>query len=587
MEQIRQPIVSVLGHVDHGKSSILDNIRGSAITETEAGRITQAIGASIIPLKIIKKISGKLLDNLKMDLTISGLLFIDTPGHEIFTNLRKRGGNLADIAILVVDINEGFKPQTIEAVEILKTYKTPFVVAANKIDLIAGWDNKDKFILQSLQKQSENVKNDFEKKLYELVGKLHELGFQSERFDRVEDYSKQIAIVPTSAINGEGIPELLMIITGLAHKFLEKCLKCDVNALAKGTILEVKETRGLGTTVDVIVYDGTIKVNDTIVIGGIDEPIVTKVRALLEPKPLKEMRDKKAKFDHVKQVFAATGVKISAPNIKNVVAGMPIRVANKDNLEKIKKEIQQEVDEVLIETDNVGLIIKADTLGSLEALSSILRNKDIPIQKASIGNITKKDITEAESNYEKNQLFSTIIGFNVVDESGMKNERVKIINSDIIYTLTDEFEKHKQDLQKQEEMKVFENLTMPCKLRVIPGYVFRQSNPAVFGVDVIYGILKTGSPIMNDQGKFLGYVKQIQHEQKNINKIEQGKQVAISVEKIMVGRHLFENDTLYSSVSEQDFRKFKEYKHLLKKSEKLVLKEIAEIMRRKNSVWGV
>ncbi len=587
MTNIRQPIVSVLGHVDHGKSSILDKIRGSAIIETEAGRITQAIGASIIPLKIIKKITGTLLETLKMKLTIPGLLFIDTPGHAVFTNLRKRGGNLADIAILVVDINEGFKPQTIEAIEILKTYKTPFIVAANKIDLITGWQTKDKFILQNIKKQTDNVQKQFETKLYELVGKLHEFGFPSERFDRVDDFTKQIAIVPTSAISGEGIPELLMVITGLAQKFLEKTLVSNLESPAKGTILEVKDTKGLGTTLDVIIYDGTIKVNDTIVIGAVDKPITTKIRALLEPKPLKEMRDKKAKFNHVKQVFAATGVKISAPNIKGVIAGMPVRVATKDNLEHIQEQVQKEVEEVLIQTDKTGVIIKADTLGSLEALSSILTDKGISVQKASIGNITRKDIAEAESNYEKNKLLSTIIGFNVIDESNFKNEKVKIITSDIIYTLTDEFEKHKKELQRQEELEVFKDITMPCKFVFMTGYVFRQSNPAVFGVDIIYGKLKTGAPVMNSEGKTLGTIKQIQHEQENINQIEQGKQVAISMDKVTVGRQVFENDVLYTAVNEKEFRIFKKHKHLLKDSEKQVLREIAEIKRRKNTVWGI
>ncbi len=587
MEQIRQPIVSVLGHVDHGKSSILDKVRGSAIIETEAGRITQAIGASIIPLKIIQKICGQLLKSLKMDITIPGLLFIDTPGHAVFTNLRKRGGNLADIAILVVDMNEGFKPQTIEAIEILKTYKTPFIVAANKIDLITGWSKNDQFILPNIEKQTQNVQQEFEKKLYELVGSLHQYGFPSERFDRIDNFTNQIAIVPTSAVTGEGIPELLMVITGLAQKYLEKCLKCDINQPAKGTILEVKETKGLGTTIDVIVYDGTMKVNDIIVIGAIDKPITTKIRALLEPNPLKEMRDKKAKYNNVKFVRAATGVKISAPNIKEVIAGMPIRVADKDNLENIQQEIQKEVEEVLIQTDKTGVIIKADTLGSLEALSSILRDKGIPVQKATIGDITRKDIAEAESNYETNKLLSTIIGFNVIDESNFKSDKVKIITSDIIYSLTDAFEKHKQELRRQEELEVFKDITMPCKLVFMTGYIFRQSNPAVFGVDIIYGTLKTGVPVMNNEGKFLGYVKQIQHEQENITEIDQGKQVAISVDKATIGRQVFENDILYTAVNEKEFRIFKKHKHLLKNSEKQVLKEIAEIMRKKNSVWGI
>ena len=235
---IRSPLCVVLAHVDHGKTSILDKIRGSAITKGEAGGITQAIGASIIPLEIIKKICGKLLEALNMKFTIPGLLFIDTPGHASFTSLRKRGGNLADIAILVIDINEGLKPQTIESIEILKQYKTPFIIAANKIDLISGWQPKDMPIITNIEQQGENIRKLLDKKIYELVGKLAERGFNSERFDRVDDFTKSIAIVPTSAKTGEGIPELLMVLTGLAQKFLEKCLNCDTQGPAKGTILE-------------------------------------------------------------------------------------------------------------------------------------------------------------------------------------------------------------------------------------------------------------------------------------------------------------------------------------------------------------
>ena len=264
---IRSPICTVAGHVDHGKTSVLVKIRGTAIVETEAGRITQAIGASIVPLTTIRKICGPLLERLNIKFTIPGLLFIDTPGHAAFTNLRKRGGNLADIAIVVIDINEGIKPQTTEVIDILKQYKTPFVVALNKIDLISGWQSNKTLLLENVSKQSATIQQLLDKKLYELVGRLSTFGLNSERFDRVDDYTKQIAIIPLSAKTGEGMPELLMVITGLAQKYLEKKLDIDIKRFAKGTILEVKETKGLGITLDVIVYDGTLKRNDLIVIG--------------------------------------------------------------------------------------------------------------------------------------------------------------------------------------------------------------------------------------------------------------------------------------------------------------------------------
>ena len=410
---LRRPIGAIECHVDHEKTSILDSIRGTKVVSGEAGAITQAIGASIIPIDTIKKICGKLLESLGMKLTVPGLLFIDTPGHAAFTSLRKRGGNLADIAIVVIDVNEGIMPQTQEAIEILKSYKTPFIIALNKIDLLPNYQQLEGPLLKNIGSQSTQFTTALETKMYEIVGKLHDLGFESERFDRVQDYSKQIAFVPTSAETGTGIPELLMVMTGLAQKYLESCLECDKCADAKGIILEVKEEKGLGKSLDVIIYDGCLNVNDPLVIGALGEPIVTKVKALFQPAPLAEMRDKKAKFSAVKGITAATGVKISAKDIDGAVAGMPIHSAKNKSIEQVKEEIQKEVQEVLIATEADGIIVKADTLGSLEAIDHLLREKEIPIRKATIGDISKKDLVEAESMYEKDPLQTAVLGFNV------------------------------------------------------------------------------------------------------------------------------------------------------------------------------
>jgi len=584
----RSPICTVVGHVDHGKSSILDNIRGTAIINSEAGAITQAIGASIVPLDTIKKICGNLLSSLNQNFTIPGILFIDTPGHAAFTNLRKRGGNLADIAVLVVDINEGFKPQTVEAIEILKSYKTPFVVAANKIDLVNNWQIKEGGIIQSINSQSESTITKIETKLYELVGKIHEMGFESERLDRIEDYTKQIAIVPCSAKTGVGIPELLMVIAGLAQKYLEKGLECEINGPAEGIILEVKEEKGLGKTADVIIFNGSLHTNDTIVIGGLEGPIVGKIRALLEPAPLAEMRDKKAKFKTVKEVRAATGVKISAPGTESAVAGMPIRSCETKDLEKVKEEIQKEIEEVQIETDDIGIIIKADTLGSLEALIHLLKEKNIPIRRATIGNITKKEIREAESNYDKDPLYSVILGFNVILNADVTvPENVKILTNEVIYRLIEDYEKWTEDEIKKQESKELENLTMPCKFKIMEGYVFRQSSPAICGVDILIGKIKTGTGIMNKEGREISSVKGIKHEKDSLSKIEEGKQVAFSMDNITIGRQVNEGDILYSSIPEEDFRKLKDLKKFLSKNEIEVMKEIAEIKRKENPVWGV
>ncbi len=586
---LRQLIVSVVGHVDHGKSSILDSIRNTSIIKNEAGNITQAIGASLIPMESVMRICGELLK--KKDIRIPGLLFIDTPGHAAFTSLRKRGGNLADLAILVVDINEGFKPQTKEALEILKQSKTPFVVAANKIDLIPGWERKEKFFLKNYSLQNGNTKENIDNKIYELVGKLFEYGFNSERFDRVSDYSKQIAIVPCSAKSSEGIPELLAVLIGLAQRFMTKELEIDLNGPVRGVILEVKEAKGLGKVLDALIYNGILKVRDDIVIGGIGEIIRTRVKILQKPAVLRDIRDVKTSFVSIPKIESAAAVRISAPNIEGAIAGMPFISLNGISFKDAEEELKRQINEVVIDTDNKGIIIKADSLGSLEALIKMLKERGIQIKKASIGEITKKDIIEAEANLESEPLDAVILGFNAKPnkeaEELLKKSEVHVISSDIIYAIIDEFNKWKEGSLKKMQEKELSSLIQPSKIRILPGYVFRQSNPAIVGVEVLNGKLCVNTPLMNSQGKVLTTVKTIREEKDNIHEANAGKQVAISLEHVIIGRQINENDVLYSAVPEDDFRKFKELKELLSDEQKNLLKEIADIMRKNDPFWGV
>ncbi len=590
---LRSPICTIEGHVDAGKTSILDKIRGTSVAKAEAGAITQAIGASIIPLETIRSVSGELLKTLNMDITVPGLLFIDTPGHAAFTSLRKRGGNLADIAIVVIDINEGIMPQTQEAIEILKSYKTPFVIALNKIDRIKSWKESEGFLMQKINSQDPSVQKLIEEKLYEIVGSLHELGFEAERFDRVDDYTKQIALVPTSAETGTGIPELLMVMTGLAQKYLGTRLECDNSASAKGIILEVKEEKGIGKSLDVIIHDGCLKVNDTIVVGTLGEPIVTKVKSLFQPQPLSEMRDKKSKFNPVKEVTAATGVKISAKGIEEAIAGMPVHsVKDEKDIEHAEKQVKKEVEEVIIETGSEGVIVKADTLGSLEAVDNLLKEKEIPIKRATIGNVSNKDISEAESMYETNPFLAAVLGFNVsVNPAAQpieKASRAKVITRDVVYKLIEDFEAWQEEEKRKQEERKLESLARPCRLKMLgKGYIFRQNNPAVFGVEVLEGTLKTGIPLMKQDGSRLEPVKSIQDEQESVEKAGKKEQVAISVPGITIGRQLGEEETILSDIPESDFRKLKEVKEHLSREEKNLLKEIAEIKRKENPVWGI
>ncbi|PIN73636.1 translation initiation factor IF-2 [Candidatus Woesearchaeota archaeon CG10_big_fil_rev_8_21_14_0_10_45_16] len=591
----RKVLLATLGHVDHGKTSLLDKIRRTVVTAGEAGGITQAIGVSIIPIETIKKICGSLLDSMKGKLTVPGLLAIDTPGHAAFTSLRKRGGSLADIAILVIDINEGFKPQTIESMEILRSHKVPFVVAANKIDLQRGWKyDQKKNLIQNINELDYQSQGDFEKKMYDIVGKFGEHGIQAERFDRVQDYTKQIAIVPISAHSGQGIPELLMVLTGLAQKYLEKKLEIEAEGDAKGTILEVKEEQGLGMTLDTIIYNGRLKVGDTLVIGSLDEPFTVKVRALLEPAELTEMREKKSKFKNVKEVIAATGVKIAAPGLDKAVAGMPIRACSgkPEEIEALKEEVQQEIGEVISdESEEQGVMIKADTIGGLEALQTLLKEKNIPISSSFLGDVSKKDLSHLESLKEADEFTGVLLGFNIkvpadLDEI-IKAKNLKLITHDVIYKTIEDYEKYVESLKQQIELKEFTSLVRPCKFAVLKGYTFRQSNPAIVGVEIEIGKIKSGDPIMNISGKKISSVKSMKDGQESVSVGEQGKQLAMAMEGVTVGRQVNEGDFLYADIPEEHFKKLKELKKHLSKMELEVLKEVAEIKRRDNPVWGV
>jgi len=561
------------GHVDHGKSSLLEKIKGISIVKSEAGAITQSIKSYNVPLKTIKKLCGKLLEQLKIKLTIPGLLFIDTPGHAAFNNLRKRGGNLADIAILVIDITKGVEEQTKECIQILKQYKTPFIVALNKLDLLPGWQNTNLQLIQAIKEQAESIKIELDNRLYTIVGKLAEIGFNSERFDRVEDYRKQIAIVPVSAKTGEGLQELLMVMTGLAQKFLEEELKTEVKGSGKAIVLEVREEKGLGECLDLILYDGSIKTNDQFVVGDVNEPKTGRIKAIFE--------FEKGKLKKINEAHAAIGLKVNCTDVKDILPGMPLRIVN-NNLEDLKKELKEEIQEVIAHKENDGIVVKADTLGSLEALTNLLKEKNVKIKSAGIGNITKKDLTEAET--QKDELNRVILCFNVPLVEG---ENVKIISNEVIYRLIDDYEKWVKEAKIEIEKKALKSVTMPGKIRILKGCVFRKSNPAIVGVNVVLGNVKNESKLMDEKGKEISHIRGIQKDKKNIHEIKQGDEVAISLPDAVFGRHIFDDQILYTDINAEEFKVLKKLKSFLNAGQMEVMREIVRIKRDKNPLWGI
>ena len=584
---LRTPIVVVMGHVDHGKTTLLDKIRGTAVAKGEAGLITQHIGATEVPLDVVQDFCGS---HFGKEIEIPGLLFIDTPGHHAFTSMRSRGGSLADLAVLIVDVNEGFQPQTIESLSILKRFKTPFVVAANKMDRIGGWHTTTNApFAKSLKVQSERVSEILDTRLYELVGELYKYGFDADRYDRITDFTRTVGIVPISAITGEGVPDLLMILVGLAQRFLKDNLQLTATGPGVGTILEVKEEKGLGTTLDVILYNGEFFAGDTVIVGTSREPLVTKIRALLKPKPLAEIRSEE-RFLPVKHVSAASGVKVSAPKLDNALAGSTIRVvSNPDEVEALSLELKSELDAVRIDTENEGLIIKSDTIGSLEALVGELKARDIHIHYADVGPISRRDVIRAAAINDP--ILSAILGFNVdilPDAlSEIQKTNVPVFSSNIIYTIIESYERWVEDQKNKMEQERLEAVIRPGAVRILPDCVFRQSKPAVVGVQVIGGIVRTQVNLMREDGANVGVIKGIQAHNENQGSATAGQEVAISIDGPTVGRQIHEGDILYVNIPEKHARIVElELKPKLAEDEREVLENFLDIKRKKDPFWG-
>ncbi|MBU03701.1 MAG: translation initiation factor IF-2 [Euryarchaeota archaeon] len=591
MEKSRQPIIAILGHVDHGKTSLLDHVRSlgsesrSSVMDREAGGITQHIGATEVPAKILNDLCAPLLGGKTFD--SPGLLFIDTPGHQSFSALRSRGGALADIAILIVDISEGCKPQTIESLRILKDSKTPFVLAANKVDRIHGWHSEENRAMAfSIREQTKDALGLFEEKYWKLVGQLAEHDFNVERYDKVKDFTKEIALVPISAREGEGIQDLLSVVIGLAERYLSDKLS-DIEGSGEGTVLEVKEERGLGRTLDIILHRGSIKKGDEIVLVTNEGGVSTRVKGMFSPRGMSEMRDAGNRWDDADIVNAAAGLKISAVNLEGVLAGTTIRVVNNDIERNIAIKEADRESELSIELSEEGVCIKSDTVGGLEALAKELQNIGVPIRSATIGKVSRKDVRSVETSHDPFHrvimAFSTDILIDAQTEIDKSENSVKYISSDIIYRILEEYEEWLEIRKKEIEEENREDVVYPGRIRLLPDHTFRASKPAVVGVRVLGGKIHIGQRLLKD-GKRIGRIKSIRSGQDSMKQSEQGSEVAISIEGVTVGRQIEEGDELLVDVPESHARKLT--KMDLTSVEEEILDELMLIHRKDNHFWG-
>lgn len=592
--QLRQPVVVVLGHVDSGKTSLLDKVRGTAVQSREVGGITQHIGASFFPIETIKEITGPLYHKLsKSETQIPGLLVIDTPGHEVFANLRARGGSAADLAIVVADVNKGFEPQTIESIEILRKRKVPFVIALNKIDMVTGWRKKSlsPFISEEMKNQDVNVLEMLDTRIYNVVGSLSRLGYNSEAFWRVKDFTKELAIVPVSAATGVGIPELLAVLVGLAQQFMGRRLERHKSG-ARGIVLEINEEVGLGPSANVILLDGIIKQGDVVVVAKRNGAVMTKIKALLLPKPLDEMRDPRDKFKPVDQVISAAGLKITSTELDGVLAGSPLYVLErKQDEDMLKQMVDSEIKSAIISTDSNGVILRSDAIGSIEAIMDLLKKASVPIRSADIGHITRRDIIEASAVKEKDRYLGVVLGFNVkvLDDAQRESQErnVKIFNERIIYNLVRTYVDWVTYQREHEESILFNEIPPICKFQFIRGYIFRRNDPAVFGAEILVGKLRQKVFVMSNIGKKIGIIQQVQENGKAIEEATKGMQVAVSIKGPVIGRQINEEDTFYTDLNSRQAKMLIErFYHRLNEEEKEVFKNILGLKRKSDPAYG-
>uniref|UniRef100_A0AAQ6IL64 Eukaryotic translation initiation factor 5B n=1 Tax=Anabas testudineus TaxID=64144 RepID=A0AAQ6IL64_ANATE len=562
VDRLRAPVVCVLGHVDTGKTKILDKLRHTHVQDGEAGGITQQIGATNVPKETIEE-QTKMVKNFdRENLKIPGMLIIDTPGHESFSNLRNRGSSLCDIAILVVDIMHGLEPQTLESINLLKEKKCPFIVALNKIDRLYDWKKSpDTDVVATLKKQKKNTKDEFDERAKAVIVEFAQQGLNAALFFENKDPRTFVSLVPTSAHSGDGMGNLIALLVELTQTMLARRLAhCDE---LRAQVMEVKALPGMGTTIDVILINGCLREGETIIVPGVEGPIVTQIRGLLLPPPLKELRVK-SQYEKHKEVSTSQGVKILGKDLEKTLAGLPLLVAHReDEIPVLRDELVRELKQTLssIKLEEKGVYVQASTLGSLEALLEFLRTSKVPYAGINIGPVHKKDVMKASTMLEHDPQYAVILAFDVKVERESQEMAdslgVRIFSAEIIYHLFDAFTKYREDYKKAKQDEFKHIAVFPVKLRILPQFIFNSRDPIVMGVTVEAGVLKQGTPLCVPSKGFvdIGVVTSIEVNHKSVDSAKKGQEICIKIEPIpgespkMYGRHFEATDLLVSKIT--------------------------------------
>lgn len=562
-EDLKSPICCILGHVDTGKTKILDNLRRSNIQESEAGGITQQIGATFFPSKSLSK--------LRIKSQLPGFLVIDTPGHETFANLRSRGSSLCDLAILVVDITNILEKQTLESIELLKKRKCFFIIALNKIDRIFQWKKNDNFpFMETFEKQGTATKNEFNERLSKTMLEFNEIGLNVRMFNDMATSKTHMPIVPTSAITGEGLKDLIEQIAFISENFMKKKIKFNEKNFAC-TILEVKTTEGYGKTADVILSDGVLEENDKILICTMRGPVETFVKNILLPEPLKELRVKSL-YKNVKFLKASMGVKLFCPRLEDALPGTRIIKINKnDDINELRENVMQDFEKVFSKAklSENGVHVHSTTLGSLEALISFIEQNKIQIGSVGIGELTKTDVLRVINFRKVRKEFGCILNFDQkIDKEVLEfaaENKIKIFTSETIYRLLEDYLSYFERIRQETKKSLSKRLVFPCALKIIPEFVFNKRSPLIFGVDIIKGkLMKDTTLFVYKDRKItkLGKVTSIERNKKAVNSAVKGEKVALKIETDenprVLGRHFELSDVLESYITRANIDTLKE-----------------------------
>ncbi|CAI5757057.1 unnamed protein product [Candida verbasci] len=598
-KDLRSPICCILGHVDTGKTKLLDKIRQTNVQGGEAGGITQQIGATYFPVGAIKQKTAVMAKYEKQTFDVPGLLIIDTPGHESFSNLRSRGSSLCNIAILVIDIMHGLEQQTLESIRLLRDRKAPFIVALNKIDRLYDWKaTPNNSFRDSFYQQTKSVQQEFYNRYDQIKLALAEQGLNSELYFQNKNMAKYVSIVPTSAVTGEGVPDLLWLLLELTQKRMSKQLM--YLSKIEATVLEVKVVEGFGYTIDVILSNGILKEGDRVVLCGLNGPIATNIRALLTPPPSRELRIK-SEYMHHKEVKAALGVKIAANDLEKAVAGSRLLVVGEDDdEEELMDEVMDDLTGLLdsVDTSGKGVVVQASTLGSLEALLDFLKDMKIPVMSIGLGPVFKRDVMKASTMLEKAPELAVMLCFDVkVDKEAQQyadEQNIKIFNAEIIYHLFDAFTAYQAKLMEERRKEFMEYAVLPCVLKTIQ--IINKRNPMIIGVDVVEGAVRIGTPICAVRKDpttgqpnilVLGKVTSLEVNHKPLDIVKKGQTaagVAMRLENPSSaqptwGRHVDETDNLYSLISRRSIDTLKDsaFRDTVSRDDWLLIKKLKPV----------